>query len=329
MINREKNYSNTQPIPTVSIIMNCLNCSKYLREAIDSVFAQTYTDWEIIFWDNASTDNSAEIAKGYGDKVRYFRSDKTYPLGKARNLAIEQARGKYIAFLDCDDIWLPKKLERQIPLFERNTRVGLVFCNTIFFNDRGVSYRIYGKKRPPKGYAFRDLLKRYYLANVAVIIRRDVLDDLNEWFDEKLDMVGDADLYLRIAHDYEIDYVDEPLAKWRMHEESLSFSKKELAPKQGELLMQKFCNIYEKFEKEYKEELLFMKAYIQYHYALLDWEKGKKKRVRERLYPYLGVSKRFWIPYILSFLPYKVYMRLVNLYRVSRSRFGIRAASKS
>ncbi|HZY30567.1 MAG TPA: glycosyltransferase, partial [Candidatus Methylomirabilis sp.] len=62
--------------PRVSVIMNCLNGERYLREAMDSVFAQTYTDWEIVFWDNASTDASAEIAKGYGDRVRYFRSEE-------------------------------------------------------------------------------------------------------------------------------------------------------------------------------------------------------------------------------------------------------------
>ena len=85
--------------PLVSIIMNCLNGERYLRQAIDSVFNQTYTEWEIIFWDNVSTDKSAEIAKSYGERVRYFKSTKTYPLGKARNLAIEKAQGDFIAFL--------------------------------------------------------------------------------------------------------------------------------------------------------------------------------------------------------------------------------------
>src|SRR3989304_6187690 len=103
----------------VSIIMNCLNCAKYLREAIDSIYAQTYKDWEIIFWDNASTDDSAVIAGNYDGRLRYFRDEEVVPLGKSRNLAMEKAGGEYIAFLDCDDKWMPEKLERQIPLFER------------------------------------------------------------------------------------------------------------------------------------------------------------------------------------------------------------------
>ncbi len=81
--------------PTVSVIMNCLNCAKYLREAIDSVFAQTYEDWEIIFWeDNASNDDSERIARSYGNKLRYFRSDVSLPLYGSRNLAVQEARGK-------------------------------------------------------------------------------------------------------------------------------------------------------------------------------------------------------------------------------------------
>ena len=100
--------------PKVSIIINCFNGERYLAEAMDSVFCQTYEDWEIIFWDNASTDNCAEIAKSYGERIRYFKSSSIYPLGKARNLAIENARGDFMAFLDCDDLWFPQKLEKQM-----------------------------------------------------------------------------------------------------------------------------------------------------------------------------------------------------------------------
>ena len=119
--------------PKVSVLMNCLNGGRYLREAFDSVFAQTYKDWEIIFWDNASTDNSVEIARSYGDRVRVFNSVSTQVLGRARNFAVNQARGKYIAFLDCDDIWLPQKLEKQMALFENDPELGLVFSDVFSF----------------------------------------------------------------------------------------------------------------------------------------------------------------------------------------------------
>ena len=91
--------------PLVSVIMNCYNGEKYLRESIDSVVAQTYENWELIFWDNHSTDNSAQIVQSYGDsRIYYFCSQTFTPLGEARNLAIKQSNSEFIAILDCNHI---------------------------------------------------------------------------------------------------------------------------------------------------------------------------------------------------------------------------------
>src|SRR5450755_3635344 len=97
----------------VSIIMNCLNGERFVREAIDSVYAQSYSDWEIVFWDNASTDKTGEIAQSYDSRLRYFRADQTVPLGPARNLAIQRARGEWVGFVDYDDLSMPDRLTRQ------------------------------------------------------------------------------------------------------------------------------------------------------------------------------------------------------------------------
>ena len=104
--------------PLVSIIINCFNGEEYLREALESVISQTYKNWEIIFWDNQSTDKSAEIFKSYQDsRLKYYlASSHTKILYEARNYALKKATGDFIAFLDADDYWLPDKLEKQIPL---------------------------------------------------------------------------------------------------------------------------------------------------------------------------------------------------------------------
>ena len=88
--------------PTVSVIMNCYNGGKYLRESIESVLNQSYLDWELIFWDNLSSDNSAAIFSEYSadERLRYFCSPTHTNLGAARKLAYEETRGKFIAFLD-------------------------------------------------------------------------------------------------------------------------------------------------------------------------------------------------------------------------------------
>ena len=141
----------------VSIIMNCYNSEMYLRQSIDSVYNQSYYNWELIIWDNQSTDSTAQIANSYNDKrIRYFLAEKHTPLGEARNMAIEKSTGEIIAFLDSDDLWLPKKLEKQIILFD-NEKVGIAICDTIFFNQKGKNKQLYRKKKPLMGMVFREL----------------------------------------------------------------------------------------------------------------------------------------------------------------------------
>lgn len=209
--------------PTVSVIMNCYNCSRYLKEAIDSVYAQTYGDWEIIFWDNVSTDNSAEIAKSYNSKLLYFRGDTNVPLGYARNLAVEKANGRYIAFLDCDDIWLPSKLEKQMSLFEVNPDVKLVFSDSSVVNSkREIMHSSFSVQQPFRGRVFNELLISYnFIPLVTAVIERSVIEDVG-MFDNRYKIAEEYDFFLRIAHKYPLDYVDEALAEYRVHDSNWS-----------------------------------------------------------------------------------------------------------
>ena len=117
--------------PVVTVAMNCFNCSKYLHEALESVFKQTFMNWEIVFLDNASTDNSYDIVRScsYFDNIVYVKLDEKISLAEARNIVFGYSRGKYIAILDCDDIWLPQKLEKNLELFLANDNLGLVFSD--------------------------------------------------------------------------------------------------------------------------------------------------------------------------------------------------------
>ena len=158
----------------VSVLVNCYNGEEFLKEALDSVYSQTYDDWEIILWDNASTDNSANIAKSYDKKLRYFKGKETIPLYSARNLALEKVDGDIIGFLDCDDIWLPSKLEKQVPLF-KNRSVGLVYSDTYFFNKTGITKRFFEDRPFFTGKCFERLLDSYFLSLETVLIRKESL----------------------------------------------------------------------------------------------------------------------------------------------------------
>ncbi len=208
-------------MPLVSIIMNCHNGGKYLSPALDSVYQQTLKDYEIIFWDNKSSDNSGEIALSYGEPLRYFQGKEFLPLGAARNAAIEKAKGKYIAFLDCDDIWLPEKLEKQAKLLESNKRLGLVYSDSYVIDSDGdlrENTCFYGKK-PARGNAFNELFQFNFIPMLTVIIRREVLNKVGA-FNPKYEIAEEYDLWLRIAECYPIDFIEQPLAKFRVHGES-------------------------------------------------------------------------------------------------------------
>lgn len=307
--NRSVKDSNNKP--KVSVIMNCFNGSKYLREAIDSVYAQTFEDWEIIFWDNASTDNSAEIAKSYDNRVRYFKSEKNYPIvGKVRNLAYKQVRGKYIALLDVDDVWLPNKLEKQVCLFEENKNLGLVFSDVIVFNDNGEEYKLFKFVKPERGYVFGNLFKNNFITTVCMIYRRSALESLGYVFDDEFTFIQDYDLSLRIAHKYEIDYVAEPLAKVRKHGENLGEKILSHLPQENLRLLEKmFINIPE-VEEKFNEEIKYFKKQTDLFFAFSEWKKGNKILSAKYLKPYLNDKKFFVIFVLIFFFSYSRYENL-------------------
>ena len=120
-------------MPLVSVILNVRNGAAFLHEALDSVMTQTFADWELIVWDDRSTDTSAQIVAGYSDhRIRYHLAPEETPLGKARDLAIRQANGEWLAFIDQDDLWLPDKLEKQITL--ACDGVGIIYGRTVLFD---------------------------------------------------------------------------------------------------------------------------------------------------------------------------------------------------
>ncbi|MBQ8939706.1 MAG: glycosyltransferase family 2 protein [Paludibacteraceae bacterium] len=105
----------------VSIIMPTYNCEQFIRESIDSVLAQTYTAWELLIVDDCSTDNTAAVMVSYTDpRIRYMRNDRNMGAALTRNRALREAKGRYIAFLDSDDLWTPDKLEKQVAFMRQH-----------------------------------------------------------------------------------------------------------------------------------------------------------------------------------------------------------------
>ena len=221
-----------QKKPLVSVIMNCLNCEQYLREAIDSVYAQTYDNWEIIFWDNGSLDRSEEIAKSYDSKLKYFKSEVTSILGAARVLAVEQAKGEYFAFLDCDDMWFKDKLNKQMKIFfEDGENLGLVYgkCEVLYENSKEI---VINRETLPEGIVYGDLAKENFIPFVSAVVKSEVFHT-SGGFPISIKHSTDYWLFLKIAKNYRVRAIQEVCCTYRYHSNNLSSKNRVLAAKEA------------------------------------------------------------------------------------------------
>ena len=207
--------------PLVSIIVNCFNGEKYLRDALQSVLKQTYKNWELIFWDNQSFDNSKKIFLEFlDDRFKYFISEKHTTLYEARNNAIKQSKGEIIAFLDTDDWWIEDKLEEQIDFF-KDKKVGLVHSNFYLFYQNSKEKKIFHKKIVKSGYITKDLFKKYNIGLLTTLIRKTAYISASG-FNNQYNIIGDFDLFMRLSHSWKFVSVNECLACCRVHNENFT-----------------------------------------------------------------------------------------------------------
>ena len=217
--------NNNQPL--VSVIMNCFNGETYLDEAINSIVNQTYNNWELIFWDNRSTDNSKKIIDKYKDRrIKYFYSEKFTNLHEARNLALNKAGGNYIAFLDTDDFWSPYKLELQVKEIIRTKSV-VLYSNCWILNKKTfLKKKIMTKNKLPSGFIFSKLLNHYVVPLPTILVEKKFLKKKNIFFNENYKIIGDFDLVMQIALNEKIVSLQEPLTTYRIHSNSFSIKNK-------------------------------------------------------------------------------------------------------
>ena len=316
MLNNQ--MGNSKHMPLVSVIMNCLNGECYLREAIDSVFAQTYCEWEIIFFDNASIDNSGEIAQSYGDKLRYFRNAETIPLGVARNAAINSARGDLIAFLDTDDYWLPEKLEWQINQFLRQEEIDFSYGNFYFThtgsNRKHLGFRIH----QPQGQVFGSFLKYFPINLQTVVIRKSALNKLPELFDITLNLAEDYDLFMRLLYNSKAAYMERALAVYRMHLGMSSIRFAEKYPDEMVYCVEKLKALYPKLEQEFPSELAYLDAKIAYWRAKAFILQGQMGAAKMLLKPFKNNGLLFSGLYYATYLPAWLWMKLQDLRLILR-----------
>ncbi len=211
--------------PKVSIIINCYNGAEFLEEAINSVISQTYRNWELIFWDNVSTDGSSSIFKKYkDDRFHYFLAKKHTLLYEARDLAIKKTKGDLIAFLDADDWWEKDKLELQINSFS-NEKIGLSCTNFWIVNQKKNKSHIAFRNGIPEKNKLDYFLKNNFVNISTLIFRKKTYLSLEYGFDHDYEMIGDFDLVVRFLLVTELAFINRPLVSYRWHNNNLSNKK--------------------------------------------------------------------------------------------------------
>jgi len=270
--------------PLVSVIIPVYNGEKYIAEAVESVLGQTFEDYELIVVDDGSTDNTKYVLLSYGNRLKYIYKPNG-GCASARNAGIKEGKGKYFAFLDADDTWLPNKLEAQMNKFEVNPEIGLVFCDHCVFNENGIVYDSVAKRRSIyEGMVFERLWQNNFVGISGVVVKRECLNKVG-LFDESrdIDAVEDFNLLLRIARYYKFGFVNEVLFKYRLHgaNMSLDFEK---------MYIQDFRNfekVIETFPELNLQNASFVrKGYSNYHFnfGLEYFVQNEFKRARKQFF---------------------------------------------
>lgn len=286
---------------TVSVIIPFYSHIDWLYEAMESVLAQTYPIHEIILVNDGSKEDMTEFLDKYGDKIKYIYQDNAGPAA-ARNNGIRHATGDYVAFEDSDDVWLPHKLEKQIAFMES---VEAKWCHTGFYYwwpDSGQVKRVNVSRDYGDVYLQRHISTQ--IATPAVVIERSVFNDKSFFFPEGVRNGEDDQLYTRLAKNFPLGLVEEPLLKVRMR----GTNSQTHAIERFHLR----ANNYQQWMND-KEQMSFMVHFIYCFYRCYAALLGKKTN---RLKEFVG--KCLWtIPYGLE----RLYVRYIFKHSQKDRRF--------
>ena len=294
--------------PLVSVIMNCYNGETYLQQSIESVLAQTYKNWELIFWDNKSEDNSKKIFKKYNDdRLKYYLANKHTILYEARNEAIKKSSGEFIAFLDTDDFWEKDKLELQIPFFNE-LKVGVVYGNTFVVNENLNTKKIFIKGKKPRGFILDNLLKDYCTALGTLVIRKSFLNNIDSVFDSSFHIIGDFDLMIRMSTKHKFECVEKPISSWRTHGKNESLLKKKTQIEELQIWCDKMKKYPDIFHNKNFKYVRYLINNLEVTNAILTNDLKKAKLLVKKI-PYSFKKFKF---FMALFLPNKLVKKFIT-----------------
>ena len=281
--------------------MNCYNSDKFLREAIESIYSQTYSNWEVIFWDNASIDDSANIAKSYDERIKYYLASETTPLGEARNLALSKVSGEYVAFLDCDDLYLTDKLEKQVKLMQVK---GYAMCygSAAVINESGKEIKKNIVKNK-SGNVLSNLLRHYEINMQTVMLKREFLDSNQLSFNTNMSYCPDHNLFMTIASKADVGVISDVISKYRIVSNSLSKNTIDLVPQEYRLTLDEIAKNNPKLKQKLSSDFNCAYNKAKYYEIVADIYNNKKQQARYKVKAICTFKIEYFLLYLLLFLP--------------------------
>jgi glycosyltransferase involved in cell wall biosynthesis len=214
-------------MPLLTVFTPVFNLEKYIDETIQSILSQSFSDFEYILIDDYSTDRSVEIIETYNDpRIRLIKNDSNQGISYNRNHALDQAKGKYIAMIDGDDIALPGRLLKQIKFLEKNNEYGIIGTEIVKIDINGdqlddiVKYKIPNNEIPSR------MLFNNYIATSSTMIRLEAIGEIR--FKKEFIVAEDYEVWIRLIRNCKIGQIREPLTKYRIHNDSISIQKQQL-----------------------------------------------------------------------------------------------------
>jgi glycosyltransferase involved in cell wall biosynthesis len=317
-------------LPRVSVIIPAFNTAEFIAETLDSVFAQTFRDFEVIIINDGSPDirELEQVLVRYRGQIIYLKQENR-GLAGARNTGIRYARGEYLAFLDSDDCWLPDYLASQLKLFEDTPLLDVVYSDALYFGDSALAGKTYMQICPSNGPATLQNLIREDCQALAscTVVRRQVVVDAG-LFDESFRCCEDYDLWLRILYrGGRMAYQRKVLGKYRSRPGSLSRN----AMKMSETL----AAVYEKTERTMdlpEETRASLKRQLNQAQAHFDLESGRNSLAAgdfERAKDSLTKANKFFqrAKLKIAILGLQFAPRFIRLAAITRQRLDSRSAA--
>lgn len=307
--------------PTVSVIIPAYNATCFIHGALASLQAQTFEDFETLVIDDGSTDGTVDLVTSTYPSARCLQIQHGGP-ARARNAGIRESRGEFIAFLDADDSWLPRKLEKQVAAMRQDPAIGMSFTEHSVYNEAGLIVgRIRKNNRLMKGDLVCNIFSRSYVGTSTVMVRRSVLDAVGG-FEEGLICGEDDNLWMRIAVNWRVHLIDEPLVRCLARSTSLSRTGKTLfAGVKAHLAL---------LEAKYPALRTRLGPLVRQKHSVLHFERGLRflavdQRAMARTefataFRYWHGNPRAFLYWLATFLPLSTYPVLRTVNRFFRRR---------